>query len=62
MASTPLLDAAMHKSSVKVGVGTPNMCTIQGFSRDTGQQKILLLVGYLHLLLTHLLLLIAWSH
>ncbi len=62
MASKPLLDEAMHKSSVKVGVGTLNLCTIQGFSGDTGKQKTLLLVGYLHVLLTHLLLLIAWSH
>jgi hypothetical protein len=57
MASTPLLDEAMHKSSVKVGVGTPNLCTIQGLSGDTRKQKKLLLVGYLHLRLTNLLLL-----
>jgi hypothetical protein len=39
MASTPLLDEAMHKSAVKVGVGTPNLCTMQDFSGDTGKQK-----------------------
>jgi len=62
MASTPLLDEAMHKSDVKVGVGTPHLCTIQRFSGDTRKQKRLLLVGYLHLMLTHLLLLIGLSH
>jgi hypothetical protein len=46
MASTPLLDEAMHKSGVKVGVGTPHLCTIQRFSGDTRKQKRLLLVGY----------------
>jgi len=62
MASMPLLDGAMQKNGVKVGVYAPNLCTIQGFSGDTGKQKRLLLVEYLHLLLTHLLLLIGWSH
>jgi hypothetical protein len=33
-----------------------------GFSGDMRKQKWLLLVGYLYLLLTHLLLLIGWSH
>jgi hypothetical protein len=62
LASTPLLDEAIHKSGVIVVVGTPNLCTIQRFSGDTGKQKRLLLVGYLHLLLTDLLLLIGWLH
>jgi hypothetical protein len=38
MASMPLLDEAMHKSGVKVGVGTPNLCTIQVF-QETWENK-----------------------
>jgi len=34
MASTPFFDEAMHKSGVKVSVGTPNLCMIHGFSGD----------------------------
>jgi hypothetical protein len=45
MASTPLFDEAMHKSSVKVGVGTPNILTIQGFSGDTENKKDCCLLG-----------------
>jgi hypothetical protein len=61
LAFTPLLDEAIHQSGVKVGAGTPNCCWILGF-QETGKQKTLLLVGCLHLLPTHLLLLIGWSH
>jgi hypothetical protein len=32
MASMPLLDGAMQKNGVKVGVYAPNLCSIQGFS------------------------------
>jgi len=61
LAFTPLLDEAIHHSDVKVGAGTPNCCWILGF-QETGKQKTLLLVGCLHLLPTHLLLLIGWLH
>jgi hypothetical protein len=39
MASMLLLDEAMHKNGVKVGVYTPNLCTTQGFSGDMGTKK-----------------------
>jgi hypothetical protein len=45
MASTPLLDEAMHKSSAKVGVGTPNVLPIQDFSGDTENKKDYCLLG-----------------
>jgi hypothetical protein len=45
MASTPLLDEAMHKSSVKVGVGTPNLCMIQGFQETREKKEDCCLLG-----------------
>jgi hypothetical protein len=45
MASTPLLDEAMDKSSVKVGVGTPNFSTIQSFLGDMENKKNFCLLG-----------------
>jgi hypothetical protein len=45
MASTPLLDEAMHKGSVKVCVGTPKFLTKQGFSGDMENKKDCCLLG-----------------
>jgi hypothetical protein len=33
-ACTPLPDEAIHRSGVKVGVGTPNCCHIPGFQKN----------------------------
>jgi hypothetical protein len=44
-----------------VGVGTSIHCRILGFRETWETEKKLLLVGCLHLLLTHFLLLIGWS-
>jgi hypothetical protein len=55
----PLLDEAIHQSGVKVDVGTLNLCKIHEFPKDMGKQKRLMFVGHLHLLFTHLLLLIG---
>jgi hypothetical protein len=62
MACTAVLDEAIHQSAVKVGVGTPIYCTILRFQGTRETEKRLLLVGFLHLLSTHFLLLIGWSH
>jgi hypothetical protein len=62
VARTPVLDEAIHQSGVKVGVGTPICGRILGFQETWETKKRLLLVGCLHLLPTHFLLLIGWSH
>jgi hypothetical protein len=62
VACMPVLDEAIRQSGVKVGVGTPICGRILGFRETRETKERLLLVGCLHLLPTHFLLLIGWSH
>lgn len=62
VACRPVLDEAIHQSGVKVGVGTPYCCRIQGFQETWETKKGLLIVGCSNLLPTHFLLLIGWLH